>query len=141
MLWVISTSVVSAFGTVDNCKNQELLGFLHKLLVDISPLVFQLNLWLSGLTVRLVSLLSQQTQVIFREGMEACLVNFITRMCQVKTQTKYFSSPNSTYIMFGNTGVLWPWGDVSEEHAEGLVQHSGVYHKQVQTSWTVLIEL
>lgn len=71
---------------------------------------------------RLASLLSQLTQVNFREGMEACLVNFIARLCKVKTQTKYLSLLISTCIIFGNTRMLWSWGNViSKEHAEDLV--------------------
>lgn len=79
------------------------------------------------------SVFSLQTQVIFWEG----LVHFITRMCHVKTKTKSLSSFNSTCVISGNTRMLWSWGDVSKEHAEGLVFHEPVWLSRGTVMFTV----
>lgn len=61
-----------SFGMVETTETKNSwLPVQGKLLVGISPLAFQLNLRLSGLPATLVSVLSQKTQVIFREDVEA----------------------------------------------------------------------
>lgn len=74
ILYAVSYSQLSDFrfgmGETTETKNSWLPAH-GKLLVDVSPLVFQPNLWPSGLPAKLVSFLSQKTQVIFREDVEA----------------------------------------------------------------------
>lgn len=135
----------SAFGIVETAEaKRSWLSAQDKLLADISPLVLQLNLWWSGLSAKLVSFL-RRLRLFSGKVWRHDLVKFITRMCKVKTQTKYLSLTLHTLSLvtlecYGLEGVLartHRWYFISLSCCGRFMWHSSVYHKQVQTSWTV----
>lgn len=130
------------------CKSHE-LSVIHtrQAAGRHQPSGFQLNLWLNGLPVRLVSPLSQKTQVIFREGMEAWLVSFITRMYRWRHKPNTFHYLTQCTLSLvtleccGLEGMLarntHPQSFSSPSSCAGFSVYNSVCHTQVQTSWTV----
>lgn len=113
---VVSTSVLSAFGTVAlKAKSSWFVcpvGAAGRL---TSPLVSQLNPhavdWQPVLSVSSANSGSLQG----RYGGVVCFG--LSPGCIRWRQTKYFSLLNYLYIIFGNTRILWSWGTHRENIA------------------------